>query len=67
MNDDYFKITDLSKDFKAWKESKYQSTPQTDVQLWQAMFMLAIAQQVSIVASHLGKIVRTAKERVETE
>jgi hypothetical protein len=33
-----------------------------EIQLWQARFMLAIAQQLSVVASHLGKIVRKAEK-----
>lgn len=64
MND-FYKITDLSEEFKRWEddpESVKVLPVQTEVQLWQAKFMLAIAQQLSIVASHLGKIIRKANE-----
>lgn len=61
---DFYKITEMSEDFRVFNERtvKEDIPLQTMVQFWQARFMLAIAQQLSIVASHLGKIVRKAEE-----
>jgi hypothetical protein len=60
---DFYKITDLSEKFSTWQsEQKAFDNPMHEIQLWQARFMLAIAQQVSVVASHLGKITRKAEE-----
>lgn len=62
----FYKITELSDDFAAraeeWRDQNEPIPLQTEIQLWQARFMLAIAQQVSIVANHLGKIVKKASE-----
>ena len=66
---DFYNIAEMSAQFAKkqieWKDQKVDIPIQTEIQLYQARFMLAIAQQVSIVASHLGKIVRTAKETTE--
>jgi hypothetical protein len=59
---DFYKITDLSLHFKAWQsEQKPLDSVMHEIQLWQARFMLGIAQQLSVIASHLGKIVRKAE------
>ena len=62
---DYYKITSLSGDFRNWLKVELKDKPlqpQTEIQLWQAQFMLACAQQLSVIASHLGKIVKKAEE-----
>ena len=61
---DFYKITDMSVEFDEYRRQLLMApdlTAQIRVQLWQAGFMLAIAQQLSMVASHLGKIVRKAE------
>jgi hypothetical protein len=61
---DFYRISDLSKAYEEWQVSNYNDAqPQTRVQIWQATFMLAIAQQLSVIASHLGKIVRKAEQQ----
>ena len=60
---DFYKITEMSARFRDWQgEQKALDSPMQEIQLWQARFMLAIAQQLSVVASHLGKIVRKAEK-----
>ena len=62
MMKDFYKITDLSEVFQKWQsEQRSPDSPMQEIQLWQARFMLAIAQQLSVVAAHLGKIVRKAE------
>lgn len=67
MSKDYYKISTLSEDFRSWLrvdlEGREKITTQTEVQIWQAQFMLAIAQQLSVIASHLGKIVGKAEDK----
>ena len=63
---DFYKITELSNRFHDWKRNDPPKDPlpvQTEIQYWQACFMLAIAQQLSVIASHLGKIVGKAEDR----
>lgn len=67
---DFYKISDLSKEFQDSMTAleKEQDIPaQTRIQAWQACFMLAIAQQLSVIASHLGKIVRKAEDKTHDE
>jgi len=61
---DFYKVTDLTKIFQGWESENQNSleTPMLEIQLWQARFMLAMAQQLSMIASHLGKIVRKAED-----
>jgi hypothetical protein len=56
----YFKITELSREFDEW-EATINNPAQTDIQIWQVKMMLAIAQQLTMVAKHLGKIVSRAE------
>lgn len=64
----FYKVTELSERFEKRLEQLQEQAAgvnmpvQTEIQLWQAHFLLAIAQQVSVVASHLGKIVKKASE-----
>jgi len=64
---DFYKITDLSKDFDEYNKfilsAKEPIPAQTHIQLWQARFMLAIAQQLAVVATNLGRIIRKANEQ----
>jgi hypothetical protein len=63
---DFYNIGKISEEFKdAWSNEELPA--QTAVQLWQAKFLLAIAQQLSVIASHLGKIVRKAGEKQNDE
>ena len=69
MIKDYTKITDMSAEFNSWHAQRCsQSFDDTakntawEARMWELKFMLAIAQQVSIVAQHLGKITRKAEE-----
>lgn len=65
---DFYKISDLSNDFAEWQEANHHDmTTQTGVQVWQARFLLACAQQLSVIASHLGKIVRKAEQKTNDE
>lgn len=68
MQRDFYKISDLSNEFDKWAQQATAPLPvQTEVQYWQAKFMLAIAQQLSVIASHLGKIVRKAETKSDDE
>jgi hypothetical protein len=63
---DFYSIAEMSDDFKMFEQSSIkrniERTDMTEIQLWQARFMLAIAQQLSVVSAHLGKIVRKAED-----
>lgn len=71
MNDkkDFFKISDLSQDYNGQLNNLLGADVplQTRVQVWQATFLLACAQQLSVIASHLGKIVRKAEDKTHDE
>lgn len=63
---DFYNIGKLSEEFKdSWGNEELPA--QTAVQLWQAKFLLAIAQQLSVIASHLGKIIRKAEQKPNDE
>lgn len=69
MIKDYAKITDMSARFASWHaqrcDTQFDNTNQRlawEARMWELQFMLAIAQQVSIVATHLGRITRKAEE-----
>jgi hypothetical protein len=66
---DYAKITDVSKAFNEslseFRKNVKDVPMNTEMLLFQAKFQLIIAQQLSIVAKHLGEIVRKAKEATE--
>lgn len=69
MNKDYTKITDMSARFASWHAQEgnrgFDDTIKDvawQARMWELQFMLAIAQQISIVATHLGKIVRKAED-----
>ena len=66
MDKDYFNIAAMTAAFRKWDEliKKGEVTPES-IQLWQVRAQLAIAQQLSVISGHLGKIVQRAKERVE--
>jgi hypothetical protein len=59
---DFYRITEISAEFEQWQSTRPLDNPMQEIQLWQAQFLLAIAQQLSMVASHLGKIVRKAEK-----
>jgi len=56
---DYYKITLMSEKFRKWDadNSAEQLTRVERMKMWELRFMLSIAQQLSMVAAHLGKIV----------
>jgi hypothetical protein len=58
---DFYNIGDMSKEFEEYDSEEKESEMQR-VQMWQARCLLAIAQQLSVVAAHLGKITRKAEE-----
>jgi hypothetical protein len=61
---DYAKVTEVSAHFNDWLADMRGSTkPVTsqDILVWQAKFQLIIAQQLTIIAGHLGKIVGKAE------
>jgi hypothetical protein len=69
MIKDYTKITEMTAGFADWHAQRAgQSFDDTaknaawEARMWELRFMLAIAQQVSMVATHLGKITRKAEE-----
>ena len=69
MIKDYVKITELSAEFNSWHAQRggqsFDDTAKNaawEARMWELQFMLAIAQQISIVAQHLGKITRKAEE-----
>lgn len=68
---DFYNIGGLSQEFKEsiseMEKGKDPIPAQTRIQAWQACFMLAIAQQLSVIASHLGKIVRKAEDKAHDE
>jgi hypothetical protein len=62
----YYNVIQLSSDFHGWMDTgdRAEHVPTAaELLLWQARFQLAIAQQLSMVAKHLGTIVKTAEEK----
>ena len=69
MIKDYTKITEMSAEFNSWHAQyanfSFDDTSKDrawEARMWELQFMLAIAQQLSVVAAHLGKITRKAEE-----
>jgi hypothetical protein len=69
MIKDYVKITEMSAGFASWHAQRggqsFDDTAKNaawEARMWELQFLLAIAQQVSIVAQHLGKITRKAEQ-----
>lgn len=61
---DYTKVTELSREFAEWKEKvPVKQRASVDLLQWQIEFQLCIAQQLTIIAQHLGKIVDAAETR----
>lgn len=58
---DFYKVTDLSEWFRTWT-AEQRDPKAADWLMWQARFQCAIAQQLTIIAGHLGKIVGKAEE-----
>lgn len=58
---DYTRVTALSEEYRSWRTSVRSPTSQ-EILMWQAEFQLVIAQQLTIIAGHLGKIVKTAED-----
>ncbi len=56
----YFNVMELSEAFAAWQEEKGDVYTSSDLHEWQVRFQLAIAQQLTMIAQHLGKIVANA-------
>jgi hypothetical protein len=70
--DDYYNIGELSQSFRIFteemeKDPKIEWSPTQLILMWQIRTQLAIAQQVSMVAKHLGEIVRKSKETVNND
>jgi hypothetical protein len=68
---DYYLITGMTESFRAWEKRSTEGTktPQ-DVEIlmaqgrvWELRFQLAIAQQLSVISSHLGQIVESSKTK----
>jgi hypothetical protein len=69
MIKDYIRVTELSAEFNSWHAQRVgQSFDDTaknaawEARMWELQCLLAIAQQLSVVAAHLGKITRKAEE-----
>ena len=70
----YFKITGMSDEFRKWDDevsdySKLSSNESFDLltRMWELRFLLSIAQQLSIISGHLGKIVEGSEILREQE
>lgn len=63
---DYYKVTELSERFEVWQNANADGLRQeryvTQALMWQARFQCAIAQQLTIIAGHLGRIVGKAED-----
>lgn len=68
---DYYLITGMTESFRAW-EKRFSDGPKTPEALevftaqgraWELRFQLAIAQQLSVISSHLGAIVSSSKQK----
>jgi hypothetical protein len=62
VKNDYYKITAMTEAFRRYDDSAKNVKPgltfQEEQKQWELRFLLAIAQQLSVVSSHLGKIVK---------
>lgn len=63
---DYFKVTAMSAAFRKWDAQHTTAGNMDDYhnggRMWELRFLCAIAQQLTIIAGHLGTIVGKAKE-----
>lgn len=63
---DYYNIAQESSAFNSWcaaNDPELRKGLQTVVQVWQARAMFAVAQQLSIIAAHLGTITKGVKQQ----
>jgi hypothetical protein len=60
---DFYKVTELTRDFVEFLARDRGEYKVADMYVWQVRATLAIAQQLTMVAKYLGKIV--AKAEVE--
>jgi hypothetical protein len=58
---DYFNIGKMTEEFR--NVSKGSEDDFRKYELWDLRFKLAIAQQLSVISGHLGKIVENAENR----
>lgn len=67
----YAKVTELSEQFEAWEQKKEHPNASQPIAIdylfWQARFQLVIAQQLTMISQHLGKIVANAEARIRPE
>ena len=74
---DYFLITGMTEEFRKWdaetrrmntnpgegpNDKGWQSMTLVQARLWELRIQLAIAQQLSVISSHLGQIVGQSKK-----
>ena len=68
MKKDYYKVSELSSDFEQWNAVLNVGTFDEKTRkhlllvVWQTKAQLAIAQQLTMIAQHLGEIVGKSKE-----
>lgn len=62
---DYLKITEVSKQFYMWESTcRAQKTmSEAEYKLWTLRINLIIAQQLSVLSSHMGKVVGLKKDQ----
>ena len=61
MKKDFYKISDLSEEFDEWLNA-VRDPQSKDFLEWQCKFQLAIAQQLAMVSTYLGRIVGKAEK-----
>jgi hypothetical protein len=66
---DYANVAETSTRFAIFKQAIDERTiqPNAAILLWQAEFELMIAQQLTVIAGHLGRIVAAAQDAKDGE
>jgi hypothetical protein len=67
---DYANVAAISREYLEWKDKKKDDkqipTPQ-ELHAWQVQFQLIMAQQLTVIAGHLGRIVAAAQDAKDGE
>jgi len=62
---DFFHIGKMTEEFRKISFAHLADRNSPQFEIWDLRFKLAIAQQLAVISSHLGKIVETAERKPE--
>lgn len=59
----FYHVAKMSENFREWDNSQKKLDASQEARMWELRIQLAIAQQLTMIAQHLGEIVGKAKAR----